>query len=328
MKGSGAPPCAQKRPGVCRAECLYFPRAALRRAALFFLRDALDREQRPSLRVGGHGHADALLEGGVGVLRHEGVPALEQHLVIVHVVAERGTFPAREAEAAPQKAQRRALVRPFFGDIQPIPAREDDAQVRQRLRQHAHASLFGAAPVVHGDLAHVLAQCHLAEVPARVVHIGRLHVLYEGLRFVLVVGAVRRAEEGVRLRQPFERAQGALHGGAGQRLAAEHLAAAGDDGAVFRDDGDLVPYGREHPLQRGQLPPARGAEQDPLIMQFEDGAECPFGQLPLRGEQRAVEVARDESDHCLSSVTWVGALTSGGRRCAGWRGKRGAESCP
>ncbi len=223
--------------------------------------------------------------------------AFGEHFEIVHVVAEGRAFLFCEAEFFADKAKGLSFVGIFQGDIQPVAARLNDAQVMQSIRKNFHAVCFGAEPVVNGDLADAFRVCDVAEGTFGVGNVGSGHVSEKGLTVRLVVSAIGGAEQGVRVRDVGDGAEGAQDIFFGQAFAAEQFSAVRDDGSVFCHNEDLVCDGCKHFGERGELSSACGAKEDAVFVQACDRLESTFGQCSVFVEQSSVEIAGDKFDH-------------------------------
>ena len=188
------------------------------------------------------------------------MPAGEQHLVVVHVVAESGAFVRRKGKFFQQKAHRVALIRALFAHVQPVSARKGQPQPCQERRQFLHTVVFGAFFVIDGDLAHRFVRGGLVQVALPVGDVGELHEAHERLRIFAVVRPFGGAEQGVRsgyVPHGVEYAHGFRRG---QGVGVQNFAAAGDDRPVFGDIYDFIGNGSEQLAKSRQLPPARRAE--------------------------------------------------------------------
>lgn len=181
------------------------------------------------------------------------------------------------------------------------------AQTFQLFGQYFHRIVFGTFPVEHGYLAYARFFENVGKIPARRVQVRRLHIFYERLHVVFVIGAVGRAEQGIHVAAPqffdlCERRTGAF---GAEQFAEKNFAAESADGAVFRNEYDLVAHGREQLFQGYQLPPACGAEKYPFFIKLFDEGEYLAGEFSFGVEQRSVKIACGKFYHMVLSLCFA-----------------------
>ena len=226
------------------------------------------------------------------------MPAFEQHLVVVHVVAEGEAFVLPEAEFFLDEADGAALIGGRRRNIAPVEARDDGAQPREPLRQHFDAVFGGGDGVVDGDLAHGLFPDHGVQVfHLLAVGVREHRIAEEGHLVVFDIGIVRAAEHGVKVGERSYLVEGVFQAVVGDGVKIERFAAVLDERAVLAQKEHFVLDGGKELFEVGVLPPARGGEEDAAFMQLSDEPENFLGQLLFLVEQRAVEVGCDKPDH-------------------------------